>query len=341
MAKSKRKKSSSKPTKRLVCDNADKKSPIQQRGMNHAQLTLLIYFTFFMSRQMELSRAVANGPSTTYCSHKFLSLRKKKKQGEEQQQEKEDSTIFDDLNQRPDDSPAFDATIFGCDETDWKIVQVRHQTSSIRVVLTLITGLFCWKDTPLLTAWNMVFCLCPVLTSIVALYHLRDVLVATDLNGLAALLIIGFSSSRRGMKTPIHPGSGGNGFFNTVLYGLSVGIAALMSMHLTGEGIVRHIRGDGLVSEGGHGVWFMMVVVDYGFMLVLFTFALFFFDEIRKRAMLFILGIISLFHAFLQLPLQKDIWLDAAARQNVAVSMAVIMFVGALLPSFNKFTIKT
>jgi len=129
-------------------------------------------------------------------------------------------------------------------------------------------------------------------------------------------------------------------FFNTVLYGLSVGIAALMSMHLTGEGIVRHIRGDGLVSEGGHGVWFMMVVVDYGFMLVLFTFALFFFDEIRKRAMLFILGIISLFHAFLQLPLQKDIWLDAAARQNVAVTMAVIMFVGALLPSFNKFTIK-
>jgi len=142
MAKSKRKNSSSKPTKRLVCDNADKKSPIQQRGMNHAQLTLLIYFTFFMSRQMELSRAVANGPSTTYCSHKFISLRKKKKQYEEKQQKKEDSTVFDDSNQRPDDSPAFDATIFGCDETDWKIVQVRHQTSSIRVVLTLITGLF-------------------------------------------------------------------------------------------------------------------------------------------------------------------------------------------------------
>ena len=47
-----------------------------------------------------------------------------------------------------------------------------------------------------------------------------------------------------------------------------------------------------------------------------------------------------MYHAFVQLPSQKDFWIDAKSRQSFVMLMVVCFLAGGLIPSFNKFVIK-
>jgi len=53
------------------------------------------------------------------------------------------------------------------------------------------------------------------------------------------------------------------------------------------------------------------------------------------------MSIITIYHAFIQLPKQRDFWIDASTRQNYVMILFVLMVTGAVLPSFDKFHIKT
>lgn len=69
-------------------------------------------------------------------------------------------------------------------------------------------------------------------------------------------------------------------------------------------------------------------------------FSFIFFDEERKRGLLFAISILALIHAFYHLPAQKDYWNDAPQRQTIIVGLSVVTFVGGVLPPFDKFVVK-
>jgi hypothetical protein len=52
------------------------------------------------------------------------------------------------------------------------------------------------------------------------------------------------------------------------------------------------------------------------------------------------MSFITIYHAFVQLPSQKDFWIDASTRQSFVMGLFVCMIVGAMLPSFDQFVIK-
>jgi len=98
--------------------------------------------------------------------------------------------------------------------------------------------------------------------------------------------------------------------------------------------------GEEEIGEGGKGLWNLMVGVDYSSVMFVSTFALFYLDELRKRTLLFGMGILTLALAFHDLPGQKDIWQDASGRQSISMLIFFLFMAGALIPSFDKAMIK-
>jgi len=52
------------------------------------------------------------------------------------------------------------------------------------------------------------------------------------------------------------------------------------------------------------------------------------------------MAVIMLVHALYLLPLQKDLWEDGTERQNVCMIVFFALFLGAVIPSFDKVFVK-
>lgn len=59
-----------------------------------------------------------------------------------------------------------------------------------------------------------------------------------------------------------------------------------------------------------------------------------------EKVLLFCMAVLMLFHAFYQLPLQKEIWQDPQGRQNASMMFFFVFMLSALVPSFDKIVVR-
>jgi hypothetical protein len=52
------------------------------------------------------------------------------------------------------------------------------------------------------------------------------------------------------------------------------------------------------------------------------------------------MAVMMLFHAFHQLPLQKEVWQDPQGRQNASMAFFFVFMLSALVPSFDKIVVR-
>jgi hypothetical protein len=114
-------------------------------------------------------------------------------------------------------------------------------------------------------------------------------LLAPEKFSLFALLFLTISSNLdgRGEKLHIHLKKG---LYNISLFITSAVVSYLVANHVmlgaetsTVYQYCSSNKGDECISNGGKALWFMMILVDYTSFMFTCTFALFYFDDLRKR----------------------------------------------------------
>lgn len=99
------------------------------------------------------------------------------------------------------------------------------------------------------------------------------------------MLVLLLTSNRRGRQGRVRVDID-EGLFNLVLFLLVVLMSMLIGIHATMgiEDFTTLSVED--VTDGGKALWYMTMVVEYSIIMVIGSFALFFFDEWRKRVSL-------------------------------------------------------
>lgn len=287
-------------------------------GMTPAQFSSIVCMSIGMTHGLDVYRSVEEGPTATFCNRHFA--------------------------YSPQQIDASADPLF-CTRGDLAIMQLKYQTTVIRIILYFITMMLCWSNESLLKCWNFANIISPLGTSLMGLMIQKDNLLAQEKFSLMALLVLSFSSNLdgRGQRLGMNLKKG--------LYNLTLFLTTNIWSFVVANHLVLNVEGytvfqcndesgDDCVSRGGKALWFMMVLVDYTCFMFTCTFGLFYLDDVRKRVLLFCMAILMLFHAFYQLPLQKDIWQDPQGRQNASMGYFFVFVVSALIPSFDKIVVK-
>lgn len=169
----------------------------------------------------------------------------------------------------------------GCTSTDFSILNIKYQTSMLRVGLCIVTSILCWGDLPLLKTWNYAYCTFLVLT-LGCLYLESSFLKGNEKFSLLATLILLITSNRNGRQKRVHLDIK-EGMFNLALFFLVVFMSYVISFHLINEVENFTYLDTDNVTSGGRSTWFMIVAVEYSILIIVGLFALFYFDEDRKR----------------------------------------------------------
>ena len=77
----------------------------------------------------------------------------------------------------------------GCTLTDFSILNVKHQTTILRVVLCVLTSLLCWGNEPLLKSWSLAYGIF-VFVTLGGLMAQYDILKGNERFSLVAMLVL-------------------------------------------------------------------------------------------------------------------------------------------------------
>jgi hypothetical protein len=233
-------------------------------GMTPAQFSSIVCMSIGMTHCLDVYRSVEQGPSTTYCNRHFAYS----------------PQLVDSAA-----DPLF------CTQGDLAVMKLKYQTTIMRIIIYFITMMLCWSKEPLLKCWNFANIISPIGTSIVGFMIQNDNLLAPEKFSLLALLFLSVSSNLdgRGERLPIHLKKA---MYNLSLFMMTSILSYLVANHLMLGAESYTVHGcneenmDDCVSRGGNALWFMTVLVDYTSFMFTCTFALFYFDDIRKRVSL-------------------------------------------------------
>lgn len=303
-----------------------KLAPSNLLGMTPAQFCALLCISVAMTQYLDVYRSVQSGPDTSFCSRHYAH-EPNVSNGSASTMESKD-------------------TISPCTTSDFVILTVKYQTTLLRIALCGVGLLICWNKEDLLRSWNFATAIAPLGTQIAVYWIHKSDLIRKDSVTFLALAFLCITSNfyDRQEKSGIHLKEG---LYNIVLFVTSMFMSSVStSMWLQGPEAYLKLNpneDDGnvvAVTNGGKAMWSMIVGGDFATFMFLPTCALFFFDATRKRIFLFCMAIMTLAHALYQLPQNKDIWLDAPARQNASMIFFFVFLFGALFPPFQKITIK-
>ena len=207
-----------------------------------------------MTHCLDLYRSVQTGEETLYCNNYFA-----------YSPQKIDS----------------EADPLACSNGDLGIMQIKYQTTLLRLMLYFCVMMMCWSNESLMKSWNYANAVSPLATSLIGFFYQRDYLSAPEKFSIGALLFLALSSNRKNRSEKFGIDLK-EGLYNNILFFMTTGFSFLISDHLM-VGFGNQIREDLEVSNGGKALWFMMVLVEYTAFMFAGTFALFYFDAVRKR----------------------------------------------------------
>ena len=96
------------------------------------------------------------------------------------------------------------------------------------------------------------------------------------------MIVLLLTSNRRGRQGRLRLNIK-EGMFNLVLFTLVVLMSSIITSYLIQDVEVFTSLHTNDITPGGRATWFMTVVVEYSIVMIVSLFALFFFDEERKR----------------------------------------------------------
>ena len=236
--------------------STEEPTPNHLSNLSSPKLTALICLSLAITQLMDFSSVISQGASTSFCEKFFISVADATDNEEE----------------------------IECTESDLIILKLRYESILLRISASLLMTLFCWTDSALLQSWNLLYGIVPISMTISGYVYLKDTLKGADLYSMIALLVLS-AMNRKGAQSPLWPIKIMDGVYNWVLMGLSMTMMHVVTHHAAQGGLLSKttIVDDENLTEGGKAVWLMMVLVDYGFAMGVFTFVLLFFDEVRKR----------------------------------------------------------
>ena len=182
----------------------------------------------------------------------------------------------------------------GCTPSDLSILNVKYQTSILRIALCVVVTMLCWGNQPLLKSWAYAYAIFIMIT-LGGLMTQSEYLKGSEKFSLIAMLVLILATNRRGRQGRVKLDID-EGLFNLVLFILVV----FMSIIISTLGLVVGIEelttfSVDDVTPGGKALWYMTVVDEYSILMVIGAFALFFFDEGRKRVSI-VLYLLSICH---------------------------------------------
>lgn len=169
----------------------------------------------------------------------------------------------------------------GCTASDMSILNIKYQTSILRIALCVATSLLCWGEEPLLKAWNFAYGSF-VFISMTCLVLQMQFIKGNEKFSMIAMLVLIITSSRVGrpQRTRIELK---DGMYNIVLFFFAVLTSYIIANHLVLDiEEFTYLEKDD-VTPGGKATWFMIVAMEYSIMMVVSIFGLFYFDEGKKR----------------------------------------------------------
>lgn len=282
-------------------------SPSHYLGMTPSQFCALLCISISSTQCLNLYRAVQLGEETRFCQLNYVH-----------------------------DNDSF----LKCKPSDLSMLYLKYQTDILRIALCSLGSFLCWEQEDLLKSWNLANAIAPFGTQIAMLWTQRSVLEGKELIGLTSLAFLCITSSYFGRqgKTAIDLKEG---MYNIVLLITSANVSSgITSMILEGPEAFLQVSGDKALTEGAKALFNLILAGDFFSLMFLPTCALFLFDAGRKRMLLFCMSVIALVHALYQLPLQREIWIDAPGRQSRSMILFFVYLLGALLPPFHRFVIK-
>lgn len=284
--------------------------PSALAGLTPPQFTALVCTSLAITHILDIHRAMRDGIETTnYCSRNFLP--------------KPEGTEF-----------------VPCTLSEMALLTLRYHMIIIRIALCVTCAILCWGNDLLLQSYNQMYGLCPLLATVCGFLMNSHAIDGHEMYSLGALGVLIFTSSRKGYQSRRPTKVFGEGAFNVVLFLLGTVLSYVITAHFQfGPKEFTTLAAED-ITESGEATWFMMLFVDYTTVMIVFMFALLFFDEGRKRALLFFAGILTLIYATVQLPSEKEIWVDGRNRQNIAMGCVFCMMMGVVLPKFDSFEIK-
>jgi hypothetical protein len=170
---------------------------------------------------------------------------------------------------------------FACTTSDMSIINIKYQTSLLRIALCAATSLLCWGDVPLLKSWSFAYGTF-IITSIASYLYTKDDLKGTEKYSLFAMIVLILTSNYKGRQGRLRIQID-EGMYSLVLFFIVVFMSYMISTHLVfGIEDFTYLNIED-VTSGGKAVWFINVVVEYSILMIVSAFALFYFDEGRKR----------------------------------------------------------
>lgn len=308
-------------------------SPSTATGLSQPQFSAIICLTIAMTHCLDAYRSVQGGTeNSTYCSRHFV-------------YPDADVNANADVPIPSMDMDDPDSIPNKCNEIDTALLTLKYQTMTLRIVLYLIASIICWTKESLLKSFNYASGM-SLLTTILTLHYQKTQgnLRALEIYSLVALAVLTFISNREG-RQGLYPTQVKEGLYNIVLLLFASGMSWVISQHGMAEpstflSLTGNEDGDIEMSKGALGQWYMIILAEYTSIMFVAIFAFLFFDPMRKRILLVFMAILMIVHALYQLPLQKELWLDASGRQGCAMGIFVALIVGALVPPFDHFVVK-
>ncbi len=169
----------------------------------------------------------------------------------------------------------------GCTPSDLSILNLKYQTSLLRIALCSVTSLICWGDQALLKSWSFaygIFILCMLCGCLVQQEYLKG----GERFSLFAMIVLIITSNRTGRQKRLKFDVD-EGMYNLVLFFLVVFMSYIISNHLIfGVEDFTNFAAEEITS-GGKAMWYMVVIVEYSIVMIVSAFALMYFDEGKKR----------------------------------------------------------
>lgn len=331
--------------KRAATTSSPAWSPSQATGMTKAQFCSIVCVFVAMTNWIDMNKSLVDGTDSTYCSRHFKYTAETDENGEE--------------------------IALLCTESDLGIIAMKSHMTILRLVLALLVALMCWNNEGMLRSWNYAYAICPLLSQVVvsqAVDICRNSLKTSELRSILAVLTLSLASNYEGRQGRM-PFNIKDGMHNILLYSLTIFGSYLVASHLIDgpKGYTPYSD----FTAGGEALWIISIVTDYAMMMFTVTFGLFFFDNQRKKVrlgikcidfltsvtvhpsqifcqsnvyilqlLLFFMAAIFLVHAIYHLPMEKDIWIDAPARQTMCMGLFIVCIAGVVLPEFKKIEMK-
>lgn len=225
-----------------------------------------------------------------------------------------------------------------CTPVDAYFIGMKYRSGMLSAISVLVTALLSWDNPPLLQRLNLFLLGTPIFPTIAILFvSAEDAIVQNErmrigLMALAMVLVV-YTSNNVGvapiLKHKLKEISGVNSGLLMLVMVKMFEIYTAMSTGVEGYSTFGG-SSDKDITDGSRVV-FDFVIVDMAISMIISLFSFLYFDEVKRRSSLFVIGVISGIRLYFHLPLELEYIRDANAMQSLVQGITVLSIISSIV----------